>query len=207
MPSRPTLPLLHGWVPAHWMQSRMSIVSRGLQGSRKPGDRPHPAGVDPHADIAVGHPLLRIADLPRLEAVRRARRHFRAALDHRLPRVGITVLERQILAVRAVTQYHGMRQAIVRAKNVGAQHHTIVHLDRHIPLDYHAEAGNRHGVYLATDHRLHGAEPTEGAQTRSTVCSFDVEPYGTHYRSLTTTLPLAVRSSSDAIASAARSSG
>src|ERR1700742_3831339 len=42
MPARPTLPLLHGCVPAHSMQSSKSRVSRIENKSMKPGERPVP---------------------------------------------------------------------------------------------------------------------------------------------------------------------
>ena len=106
MPSRPTLPVLHGWVPAHSMQSRKSIISRALHGSMWPGERPHPrASTRTHtypsgthfSGSHTSHDWKRFDDPAATSGWR---------LHHRRPRVGVALLERQILAVGAITQHH-----------------------------------------------------------------------------------------------------
>ena len=98
------------------------------------------ARVHTHDDIAVRHPLLRIADFPALIFVARAGHHIRLLLLHALPGGLVAVLEVQPLAVRAVAEDHRIAALLERAEDVAAQDEPVVHLDRHVPFDAHAVA-------------------------------------------------------------------
>src|SRR4029077_17448072 len=62
------------------------------------------ARVDAHADVTIGHPLLRIDNFPALVFVRRARRNVRILHGHSFPLVRITVLEGKPFSVGPVAQ-------------------------------------------------------------------------------------------------------
>ena len=96
-----------------------------------------PAGVDPYADVAVGHPLLRVADLPRLVAVVEPASTSGCCLDHRAPSARVAVGEVQALPVWAVAEQDRMEIVVVRPVDVGPQHEPVVHLDRDVVLDLH----------------------------------------------------------------------
>ena len=73
---------------------------------------PAPAvSVDPHTDVAVGHPPLRIDDLPRLVRVRRALEDLRMVGDHLVPRIRVALGKAEALGVWAVRQHHGVAPA------------------------------------------------------------------------------------------------
>src|SRR5262245_43208516 len=59
---------------------------------------------------------------------------------HALPRARIAVLEREALGVGAVAQDHRIAPVLHRPKDVGAQHQSVVHPDRDVPIDAHAVA-------------------------------------------------------------------
>src|SRR5262249_9800495 len=90
-----------------------------------------------HADIAVRHPLLGIADFPALILVGRARRHARMLFHHALPGSLVTVLEVQPLAIGAAAEDDGIAAFADWSEDVAAQHQAVVHRDRHVPIDLH----------------------------------------------------------------------
>src|SRR5262249_31593523 len=57
---------------------------------------------------------------------------------HALPRARIAVLEREALGVGTVAQDHRIAAVLHRAKDVGAQHQSVGHPDRDVPVDAHA---------------------------------------------------------------------
>src|SRR6478752_9570057 len=59
---------------------------------------------------------------------------------HPLPGARISVLKCEALRVRSVAENDRILALFHRAKNVGAQHETIVHRDRHVPVDPNAIA-------------------------------------------------------------------
>src|SRR5499433_2184269 len=98
------------------------------------------AGVDAHAGIVVRHPFLGIDHFPALVEVARASGDVGMLFGHALPRARIAILEREALGVGTVTQDHRIAAVLHRAEDVGAQHQTVVHLDRDVPIDAHAVA-------------------------------------------------------------------
>src|SRR5215468_11756998 len=98
------------------------------------------AGVDAHAGIVVRYPFLGIDHLPALVEVARAGGDVGMPFSHALPRARIAVLEREALGIGTVAQDHRIAAVLHRAKDVGAQHQTVVHLDRDVPVDAHAVA-------------------------------------------------------------------
>src|SRR5499433_3492474 len=98
------------------------------------------AGVDAHAGIVVRHPFLGINHLPALVEVARAGGDVGMLLRHALPRARIAILEREALGIGAVAQDHRIAAVLHRAKDVGAQHQAVVHVDRDVPIDAHAVA-------------------------------------------------------------------
>src|SRR6478752_4967202 len=74
---------------------------------------------------------------------------------HPLPGARISVLKCETLRVGSVAENDRILALFHRAKNVGAQHETIVHRDRHVPVDPHAIADL--GALLMRRHLLpHG---------------------------------------------------
>src|SRR5262249_51134815 len=59
---------------------------------------------------------------------------------HSLPRARIAVLEGKPLGVGAVAQDHRIAAFLDRSEDVGLEHETVVHGDRHVPIDPHAVA-------------------------------------------------------------------
>src|SRR6266478_1198087 len=104
------------------------------------GRAPASAGIDAHAGIVVRHPFLRIDNFPALVEVARSGGDVGVLLDHALPGARIPVLEGEALGIGAVAQDYRVAAALDRTKDVGAQHHAIIHLDRDIPVDVHAVA-------------------------------------------------------------------
>src|SRR5512139_2087717 len=89
---------------------------------------------------------------------------------HALPCAWITVLECEIFGVRTVAENDRKFSVFHRAKNIGAQHETVVHRDRHVPVDPHAVADL--GSLLKRRHHalprqlLRGGQATEGEARR-----------------------------------------
>ena len=110
------------------------------------GRAPGAARVHAHAGIAVRHPLLGVDDLPVLVLVRRARRHVRVLLHHAPPLVGVEILEVQPLGVGAVGQDHGVAPRGDGPEDVRPHHETVVHRDRHVPIDPHPVANLADGL-------------------------------------------------------------
>src|SRR5262249_35593110 len=98
------------------------------------------ARIDPHADVALGHPFLRIADLPALVLIARTGHHVGLLLFHALPGSLVAVLEVQPLAIRAVAQENRVTSLLHRPEDVATKHQPVVHGDRHVPVDLHAVA-------------------------------------------------------------------
>src|SRR4029078_13689107 len=96
------------------------------------------ARVDTHACIAIRHPFLRIADLPALIFVGRAAHHVGMLERHAIPRGLVAVFKMQPFAVWAVAQEDRIAAFLDRPEHVTSQHQTVVHGDRHIPIDLHA---------------------------------------------------------------------
>ena len=101
------------------------------------GRAPRAAAVDPDADVPVGHPFLRIDDLPALILVGRAGRHVGLVGAHAPPLVGVEVLEVQPLAVGPIGHDHRIFAVGDRPVDVASQHQAVVHRDRHVPIDSH----------------------------------------------------------------------
>src|SRR5262245_30179381 len=59
---------------------------------------------------------------------------------HALPLARRAVLEREALGVGTVAQDHRIAPILHRSKDVGAQHQSVVHPDRDVPVDAHAVA-------------------------------------------------------------------
>jgi hypothetical protein len=106
-----------------------------------PGRAASAARIDPHADVALRHPLLGIDHLPALVDVARAVRDVRVLGDHALPRARIAVLEREALGVGPVAQDDRIaplgRRPLIWPIDVGAQHQAVVHGDRDVVIDAH----------------------------------------------------------------------
>src|SRR5450830_83523 len=96
------------------------------------------AGVDTHDDVSIGHPLLRIDYFPALVFVGRAGFDVGMFSCHYLPGRGVAVLEREPFRIRAVRSDHRISARDDRAEHISAQHDTVVHRDRHIPIDHHS---------------------------------------------------------------------
>src|SRR5437879_6413809 len=94
--------------------------------------------VDAHADVAIGHPLLRIDNFPALVFVRRARRNVRVLHGHSFPLVRITVLEGKPFGVGAVAQNSRVFSVGNRPKDIGAQDEAVIHRNWHVPVNAHA---------------------------------------------------------------------
>ena len=95
--------------------------------------------IDANTDVSARNPSLRVADLPRLIAVRRPSGDLGMILDQRAPGVGVPILEVEPLAIWAVADQRRVAIVIVRAIDVGTQAETVVHLDRHVPTDGHGK--------------------------------------------------------------------
>ena len=98
------------------------------------------AQIDAHARIAVRHPFLRIDDFPVLVFAAGARRDVGMLRDHLLPAGRVAVLEGKPFPIRAVAENDRVASLGDRAEHVGAQHETVVHDNRQIPVDAHAVA-------------------------------------------------------------------
>ena len=98
------------------------------------------ARIDAHAHIAVGHPLFRIDDLPALVQIGRAVRNVGMLGDHALPRARVALLEGEAFRVGTVGENDWITSIGLRAKHVGAQHQSVLHEDRQVPIDAHAIA-------------------------------------------------------------------
>ena len=74
--------------------------------------------------------------------------------DHLLPLHGIAVLIREPLPIHAVGEDHRTAQFFAHgAIDVGAQHETVLHLDRLVPCDPHAVAD--FGAHIRVGCRVH----------------------------------------------------
>ena len=109
------------------------------------------ARIHPQADIAVRHPLLGIEQLPVLVLVAGALQHLGRRLDDAEPLALVALLHRQALGIRPVAHDHRILAVRDRAEHVGAQGHAVVHLDRRIPIDFHAVAdfGFHHVLFFS----------------------------------------------------------
>src|SRR5579863_7412420 len=99
------------------------------------------ARVDAHAGITVRHPFFRIDHFPALVEVARSGDDVGMLSRHRFPGARIAILEGEALGVGAIAQEHRIAAFGDRAKYVGAQHQTVVHRDRGVPVYAHAVAG------------------------------------------------------------------
>ena len=104
------------------------------------GRAPAAARVDAHAHIAVRHPLLGIAHFPALVLVGRPRRHAGVLFRHARPGGLIAVLEVQPLAVGAAAEDDRVTPLPDRPEDVASQLQSVVHRDRHVPVDPHSIA-------------------------------------------------------------------
>jgi hypothetical protein len=98
------------------------------------------ARIDAHAGVVVRHPFLGIDHFPALVEVARSCGDVRVLFGHALPRTRIAVLEGETLGVGSIAQNHRIAAVLHRTEDVGAQHHAVVHLDRHVPVNAHAVA-------------------------------------------------------------------
>ena len=105
-------------------------------------------GVHPQAHVAVGDPLLGVADLPVLVLVGGACDHVGMLLGHAVPGAGVALLKGQTFGVGAVGQQDRVAPGVVGAVRVGAQHQPVVHRYRHIPVDPHAVAHFADGLVV-----------------------------------------------------------
>lgn len=115
---------------------RLARTVDGEEARRAPGA----AAVDAHAGVAVRHPLLRVRHLPRLVEVGGASERVGVVACENLPRRLVAVLEGEALAVGPIGEDGRARSVVEWAEDVGAQHDTVVHDERHVPLDAHAVA-------------------------------------------------------------------
>ena len=141
----PTLPVLHARVPGPL--DALVEVARLPEGERveEAGGAARAPGVDPDARVTIGHPLLRVDDLPVGELVAGPLGDVGVRGDHHPPLVRVTLLERQALGVGAVGEDHRVPRGPVRAEHVGPEHDAVVHRDGHVPLDHHVRAPGRSG--------------------------------------------------------------
>ena len=97
------------------------------------------AAVDANTDIAVGNPLLRIDDFPVLIFVGRTLSDLGIFANHVVPTTFVKgILESQALGVRPQGHDDGIVPVVERPEDVGAQDDTVLHRDRHVPIDAHA---------------------------------------------------------------------
>ncbi|MNC85662.1 hypothetical protein D3C83_12730 [compost metagenome] len=113
--------------------ARVVVVEIARRASR-------PARIDAHADVAVRHPLLGIHHLPALVLVGAAGHRIRVVARHDFPRGLVAFLECEALAIGAIARERRIAPFGDRPEHVRPQHQTIIHGDRHVPVDAHAVA-------------------------------------------------------------------
>src|ERR1700680_4047655 len=86
----------------------------------------------------MGHPFLRIDDLPILIFVSRTVPDIRMIGDHLLPCARITLLEGKALGIGAVGQQDGTTFARDWSKHIALEHDTVVNRNVDVPVDRHA---------------------------------------------------------------------
>src|SRR5450631_1446493 len=97
------------------------------------------AAVDANTDIAVGHPLLGVDDLPVLILVGRTLGNLWITTNHVVPATFVKgVLERQALGVRPQAHDDWIASRVERPEDISAQNDAVIHRDRHVPIDAHA---------------------------------------------------------------------
>src|SRR5262249_5570011 len=89
---------------------------------------------------AVGHPLLRINQLPVLILIARALQRFGKRLRQPHPRALVSFLEGKALGIRPIAENHGLAPASDGTEDIGARQDPVAHLDRVVPIDAHAVA-------------------------------------------------------------------
>ena len=101
------------------------------------------ARIDANAYVSIGHPFLRIDDFPVLIFVGRSGGHIRMGGHHPVPHALEALLEREPLCVRAMRHDDRVSTVGDRTEHVRTQQQSIVHFDRHIPIDSSCRHGFR----------------------------------------------------------------
>src|SRR6185312_3626376 len=86
---------------------------------------PRAARIDTHADVAFGHPFLRVYHFPALVDVARAVRDVRVLRDHSLPGARVAVLESEPLGVGPVAEDDRIAPLRLWPEHVGTQHEAV----------------------------------------------------------------------------------
>jgi hypothetical protein len=84
------------------------------------------------------HPLFRVDDFPVLVLVGGSGCNIRMFFSHDVPSRAVTLLERQALAVRAMTQNHRILARFDGPIYIGIKATAISGSDRYIPIHMHA---------------------------------------------------------------------
>ncbi len=101
---------------------------------------PGAASIDPDAGIAVRDPLLGIDVFPGLEGGCGPLLDLRIRGDHAVPAPLVALLERKAFPVGAGGDDRRVAPVLFRQEDVGAQDHAVVHPDRRVPDDAHAQS-------------------------------------------------------------------
>ncbi len=128
------------------------------------GRTPCATRIDPQADIAVRHPLLRIDQFPDLVFVGRAFRHLGKRRNHALPGTLVAVLKREALTECAIGENDRVLFVVVWPEYVGPQHDAIVHRNRHVPVNPHpvSDFGCCRFKFLGCQHRFLSSSTANG---------------------------------------------
>src|SRR5262249_25544396 len=87
--------------------------------------------------VSVGNPFFRVDHLPALILVGRPGWHIRVLLAHQSPLIGVEILEVQPFSVWTISHDHRVLALGDGPEHVGAQHESVIHRNRDIPVDAH----------------------------------------------------------------------
>src|SRR5262245_27715356 len=131
----PVRPRLH---PAPPDPTRQSLPCAPRPDVADAGRAPGAATVHANTYISVGNPFFRVDHLPALILVGRPGWHIRVLLAHHSPLIRVEILEVQPFSVRAISHDHGVLALGDGTEHVGAQHESVIHRNRDIPVDSHS---------------------------------------------------------------------